>query len=88
MTAIKTFPIGVHLAAHANLSDAERAALVLGRCDGCKHNGYSAPHGQALKPTAHSRCLSLQADIPMVIGDKGAWLASMKPPNCEQRRSP
>ena len=62
------------------------ATLRLGRCDGCKHNWYSAPGGQAGKPDPHSRCLDLQADIPMVLGDKGVWLASAKPAHCAERR--
>jgi len=57
----------------------------LGRCDGCKHNWYSAPGGQVGKPQPHSRCLALQLDIPMVLDARGNWLYSMKPENCPER---
>ena len=57
----------------------------LGRCDGCKHNWYSASGGQALKPEPHSRCTALQQDIPMVLDARGSWLHSLKPENCPER---
>lgn len=58
----------------------------LGRCDGCGSNLYSAPNGQPpRKPEPHSRCSTLQADIPMVLDARGGWIASQKPEHCPQR---
>ena len=39
----------------------------LHQCDGCKHNHYTAPGGQALKPYPHGRCRFFDDDIPLVV---------------------
>lgn len=61
------------------------------RCDGCAHNYYSAPGHKLLdKPYPHSRCILLNADVPMVIEMKRGcdrrlspdWIASVIPPGC------
>lgn len=67
------------------------------RCDGCKHNWYSADNGQQGYPGCdpillqpHSRCLHFAAYIPMVIERKkgcdgtysNQWVRSEIPPGC------
>lgn len=52
------------------------------RCDGCKHNHYSAPGGQAGNRTPHSRCSALNADIKMILGEHQKWLGSAIPKEC------
>jgi hypothetical protein len=69
----------------------------MAKCAGCKHNYYSAPGGQRGYPGCapivlepHSRCLHLEAYIPMVIekqkGSDGTsstvWVSSAIPPDC------
>lgn len=69
----------------------------MSRCDGCKHNLYSAPNGQLGFPGGdpmllepHSRCLLLNVYIPMVIEKKkgcdgttsAVWVRSEKPIGC------
>lgn len=62
----------------------------LSRCDGCKHNWYSAPGGCAGKPYPHSRCLLFALDVPAVIerkvgcdGTKSPhWVRSEFPAGC------
>lgn len=60
-----------------------RSTAIAGvRCDGCKHNHYSAPGGQALRPFPHSWCLELQRAIPMRLGPHEKWLSSEIPADC------
>jgi hypothetical protein len=51
------------------------------RCDGCTHNWYAAPCGQAHNPAPHSRCLFFARDIRMLM-DKDRWYGSAIPPGC------
>ncbi len=51
-------------------------------CEGCTHNWYSAPGGQAWDRTPHSRCLYLKANIPMVVDKHGSWRSSAIPAGC------
>lgn len=58
-------------------------------CHGCKHCWYSAPGGQLpRKPYPHSRCLALNADIPMVLGPGQKWLGSEVPTACPVHAQP
>lgn len=60
------------------------------KCDGCRHNWYSAPGGQEWNRAPHSRCLLFKADIPMAIeklrGCDGRltpqWVRSEIPKDC------
>lgn len=51
-------------------------------CHGCKHCWYSAPYGQAWNRSPHSRCLALDADVPMIMGEHDKWLGSDVPAEC------
>jgi hypothetical protein len=50
-------------------------------CQGCTHNWYSAPGGQAHNREPHSRCLHFARDIPMLM-DRERWYGSAIPPGC------
>jgi PRTRC genetic system protein E len=53
------------------------------KCDGCKHNLYTAPYGQLPRTThPHSRCKLLAVDVPMITDGKDKWLSSLIPPGC------
>lgn len=62
--------------------DLPRAAPRGPSCEGCSHNLYSAPGGQAWDRRPHSRCLFLKANIPMVVDARGSWRSSEIPPGC------
>lgn len=55
-------------------------------CNGCKYNWYSAPHGQTRNRAPHSRCMKLNADIPMIVQDYSGghrkWVGSEIPADC------
>jgi len=60
------------------------------RCDGCKHNAYSAPGGQAHNRAPHSRCRFFSRDIPMIVEKRktasgsveAMWIQSDVPVGC------
>lgn len=61
-------------------------------CEGCKHNWYSArgglvgdyPGRPAILSRPHSRCTALAVYVPMVLGERGQWIASEIPKGCPE----
>lgn len=83
MTSITDSGADIHSrASHTGFAPAQAR---LETCHGCRFNLYSAPGGQRLVPFPHSRCLKLQANIPMILGPHEKWLGSRIPEDCPKK---
>lgn len=80
--------------ASTRLEMPERVGGRLPTCHGCKGCWYTAPGGLSgdypgrpeIVGKPHSRCTKLAAYVPMVVDERGKWLASVVPPGCPEFR--
>jgi MinD superfamily P-loop ATPase len=57
-------------------------------CHGCRRCLYTAPGGQAWNREPHSRCVELNVDVPMILGEHDKWVGSKVPSGCPEFAQP